>query len=111
MVDTHDKHIRVRPQPHAFGAETTGISLDKPLPGPALDEVKKAWAAHAVVCCPDPPLTHAELEACTLQFGECGIDPCIVPMADHPHTLALRRDADGQAVNFGAQWHADWRFQ
>ncbi len=111
MVDNHYKHIHVRPQPNAFGAEITAISLSQPLPGPALAEVKRAWAAHSVVYFPGQPLTHAELEAFTLQFGEFGIDPYIVPMADHPHILELRREADEKAVNFGAQWHSDWSFQ
>ena len=104
-------HIRVRPQAHAFGAEITVVALNKPLPMAVLSEVKQAWAKHAVVYFPDQPLTHEELEAFTLQFGEFGVDPYIVPMPDHPHILELRREADEKAVNFGAQWHSDWSFQ
>jgi len=111
MVEQHYKHIRVRPQPNAFGAEITGLSIDKPLQTQVLAEVKQAWAAHSVVYFPDQPLTHLELEAFTQQFGEFGIDPFIVPMADHPHILELRREADETSVNFGAQWHSDWSFQ
>ena len=110
-VENHYKHIHVRPQANAFGAEITGLSIDKPLPVPVLDEVKRAWAAHSVIYFPDQPLTHSELEAFTLQFGAFGIDPYIVPMEDHPHILELRREADEKAVNFGAQWHSDWSFQ
>lgn len=110
-METHYKHISVEPQPYAFGAEITGLSIRKPLSASVLDEVKKAWAAHAVIFFPDQPLTHAELEAFTLQFGTFGIDPYVVPMVDHPHILELRREADEKAVNFGAQWHSDWSFQ
>ncbi len=110
-MDNRYAHIRVRPQPNAFGAEITGLALNQPLPPPVLAEVKQAWAAHAVVYFPEQPLSHDELEAFTLQFGEFGIDPYIVPMADHPHILELRREADEKAVNFGAQWHSDWSFQ
>ena len=103
--------IEVRPQPSGFGAEITGLSIDRPLDPAVLDEVKRAWAAHAVVAFPDQPLTHDALEHFTVQFGPFGVDPYIVPMTDHPHILELRREPDEKAVNFGAQWHSDWSFQ
>jgi len=110
-VESHYEHIRVQPQPHGFGAAITGLSIAQPLPAPVLGEVKKAWAAHSVICFPDQPLTHSQLEAFTRQFGEFGVDPYIVPMEGHPHILELRREPDEKAVNFGAQWHSDWSFQ
>jgi taurine dioxygenase len=110
-VENHYEHIRVQPQPHGFGAAITGLSIAKPLPAPVLGEVKKAWAAHSVICFPDQPLTHSQLEAFTRQFGEFGVDPYIVPMEGHPHILELRREPGEKAVNFGAQWHSDWSFQ
>ncbi|SDH80668.1 TauD/TfdA family dioxygenase [Variovorax sp. OV700] len=110
-VENHYEHIRVQPQLHGFGAAITGLSIAKPLPAPMLGEVKKAWAAHSVICFPDQPLTHSQLEAFTRQFGEFGVDPYIVPMEGHPHILELRREPDEKAVNFGAQWHSDWSFQ
>ena len=110
-VESHYEHIRVQPQPHGFGAAITGLSIAQPLPARVLGEVKKAWAAHSVICFPDQPLTHSQLEAFTRQFGEFGVDPYIVPMEGHPHILELRREPDEKAVNFGAQWHSDWSFQ
>jgi len=110
-VENHYEHIRVQPQPHGFGAAITGLSIAQPLPAPVLGEVKKAWAAHSVICFPGQPLTHPQLEAFTRQFGEFGVDPYIVPMEGHPHILELRREPDEKAVNFGAQWHSDWSFQ
>ena len=110
-VENHYEHIRVQPQPNGFGAAITGLSIAKALPAPVLDEVKKAWAAHSVVCFPDQPLTHDQLEAFTRQFGAFGVDPYIVPMEGHPHILELRREPGEKAVNFGAQWHSDWSFQ
>ena len=58
-MENHYKHIHVRPQPNAFGAAITGLSIDKPLPAPVLEEVKRAWAEHSVVYFPDQPLTHS----------------------------------------------------
>jgi taurine dioxygenase len=103
--------IKVAAQPSGFGAEITGVDLSGPLPGPALDEVKAAWAAHGVVAFPDQPLSLTQLEAFTLQMGPFGEDPFVKPMAGHPNVLELRREPDEKATNFGAGWHSDWSFQ
>ena len=111
MMDSNFRHILVEPEAHGFGARVNGISIDKPLTAAVLEEVKEAWARHSVIYFPDQPLSHTHLEAFTLQLGEFGIDPYIVPMEAHPHILELRREPDEKAVNFGAQWHSDWSFQ
>lgn len=105
------RRIGVAPAPNGFGAEVTGLDLSQPLPRDTLDEVKRAWAEHAVVWFPDQPLSHAQLKAFTLQLGAFGDDPFIKPMAEHPHILELRREPDEKARNFGAGWHSDWSFQ
>jgi taurine dioxygenase len=104
-------HIQVEPHAGEFGARVGGVSLAAPLAAPALNELRIAWARHAVLYFPDQPLTHEQLEAFVLQVGEFGQDPYIVPMADHPHILELRREATERATNFGAAWHSDWSFQ
>jgi len=103
--------IEVTPQPTGFGAEVTGLDLTRPLPAPVLDEVRAAWARHAVLAFPDQPLGLEALEAFTLQIGAFGHDPYIKPMAGHPNVLELRREQDETATNFGAGWHSDWSFQ
>ena len=103
--------VTVNPEPSGFGAAITGLDLSAPLPPPALDAVKRAWAEHAVVWFPDQPLTHEQLEAFTLQLGPFGHDPYIAPLADHPHVLEVRREPDETASPFGAAWHSDWSFQ
>ena len=103
--------ITVVSQESNFGATITGVDLARPLPEAVLAEVRRAWAQYAVVCFPDQPLTHDQLEAFTLQIGPFGVDPYIKAMPDHPHILELRREADEKAVNFGAAWHSDWSFQ
>ncbi|WP_256588132.1 TauD/TfdA family dioxygenase [Pseudomonas sp. AD21] len=105
------RYIRVKSEPHGFGASIAGISIGEPLPAVVLEEVKQAWARHLVICFPDQPLSHEQLEAFTLQFGHFGVDPYIVAMEAHPHILEVRREPDEKAVNFGAQWHSDWSFQ
>lgn len=101
----------VSPRSNGFGAAITGVDISKPLPPKDMDVVQKAWAEHAVLFFPNQPLTIEQQEAFTLQFGDFGVDPFIKPMANHPHVLELRREADEKAVNFGAAWHSDWSFQ
>jgi len=102
---------RVKASAEGFGAEITGVDLSRPLPAPVLAAVKDAFARHSVVWFPRQPLTHDQLEAFTLQFGDFGHDPFIAPLADRPHILEVRRDADEKSAVFGAFWHSDWSFQ
>jgi taurine dioxygenase len=94
-----------------FGAQVTGVDLSRPLPPPVLDAVKGAFARHGVLWFPDQPLTHDQLEAFTLQWGEYGWDPYVAPLADRPHILEVRRDASETTTVFGGFWHSDWSFQ
>jgi taurine dioxygenase len=103
--------ITVKPQPGGFGAEITGADLRRPLPADQLEEVKAAWAEHAVVSFPDQPLSLDELEAFTLQIGPFGVDPYVAPMPGHPNVLEVRREASEKLTPFGGNWHSDWSFQ
>jgi taurine dioxygenase len=102
---------KVTPNPDGFGAGVSGVDLSRPLPPDELAAVKAAFAAHGVLSFPDQPLTHDQLEAFTLQWGEFGWDPYIAPLADRPHILEVRRNADETASVFGGAWHSDWSFQ
>lgn len=111
MSDISAKNIVVIPTPSGFGAQVFGLDLSKPFTDAQKKVVEAAWADHCVLSFPNQPLSVEELERFTLQFGDFGVDPFIKPMADHPHVLELRREADEKAVNFGAAWHSDWSFQ
>jgi len=102
---------KVTPNPDGFGAAVTGVDLSRALPPAELAAVKAAFAAHSVLAFPDQPLTHDQLEAFTLQWGDFGWDPYIAPLADRPHILEVRRNADETASVFGGSWHSDWSFQ
>jgi taurine dioxygenase len=103
--------LAIRPNPTGFGAEVTGVELSRPLPPATLAAIKTAFLAHGVLWFPDQPLTHDQLEAFTLQFGAFGWDPYVAPLADRPHILEVRREADEKAAVFGGSWHSDWSFQ
>jgi taurine dioxygenase len=110
LTDTASR-LRTRPNATEFGAEVTGLDLAKPLPAEMLAAVKSAFLAHGVLWFPDQPLSHDQLEAFTLQLGEFGWDPYVAPLADRPHIMEVRREADEKAAPFGGFWHSDWSFQ
>src|SRR5277367_5888935 len=103
--------LEVKANSAGFGAEITGVDLSRPLPPPVLEAVKAAFARHGVLWFPGQPLTHDQLEAFTLQWGEYGWDPYVAPLADRPHILEVRRDATEKTTVFGGFWHSDWSFQ
>jgi taurine dioxygenase len=111
MAATETLALTVTPNPAGFGAEITGLDISKPLPAEVLEAVKAAFVRHGVVWFPDQPLDHDQLEAFTLQFGAFGWDPYVAPLADRPHILEVRREADEKATVFGGSWHSDWSFQ
>ena len=108
---TDSDRLAVTPNANGFGAEITGLDISKPLPADTLEAVKRAFVRHGVVWFPDQPLDHDQLEAFTLQFGEFGWDPYIAALAERPHIVEVRRDADEKATVFGGSWHSDWSFQ
>jgi len=94
-----------------FGATVTGLDISRPLQPSVLKAVKAAFAAHSVLAFPGQPLSHDQLEAFTLQWGDYGWDPYVAPLADRPHILEVRRDANETTSPFGGAWHSDWSFQ
>ena len=103
--------MRTVAQSGGFGAQVTGLDLSRPVPPANLETLKAAFAEYGVLWFPDQPLTHEQLEAFTLQWGEFGWDPFVAPLADRPHILEVRREADEKSSPFGAAWHSDWSFQ
>ena len=103
--------MRTVAQSGGFGAQVTGLDLSRPVPPSNLETLKAAFAEYGVLWFPDQPLTHEQLEAFTLQWGEFGWDPFVAPLADRPHILEVRREADEKSSPFGAAWHSDWSFQ
>ena len=110
MSVSQTRRVRVAPEASGFGARITGVDLSQPLDPRDLEDVRAAWARHAVVCFPGQPLSLDALEAFTLQIGPFGKDPYIEPMPGRPNVLELRRQPDEKASNFGAGWHSDWSF-
>jgi len=103
--------LEVKAEAGGFGARVTGLDISRPLPPSVLETVKAAFAAHSVLSFPGQPLTHDQLEGFTRQWGDYGWDPYVAPLADRPHILEVRRDANETTSPFGGAWHSDWSFQ
>lgn len=102
--------LHIHPNPKGFGASITGIDLSGALPERTIAELLHAWYGYHVLAFPDQPMSHADLERFTQYFGAFGEDPYIAPIADHPHVLEVRRNADEETSVFGSAWHSDWSF-
>ncbi len=101
----------ITPRPGGFGAEVIGLDLTAPMVADTLLKVTTAFTEHGVLWFPDQTLDHDALETFTQQFGAFGWDPYVAPLADRPHILEVRREADEISPPFGGAWHSDWSFQ
>lgn len=94
-----------------FSAEVSGVALAGLEDEAHWAGIRQAWARYPVLAFPDQPLSHDELEAVTLKIGPFGDDPYLKGLADHPHIVEVRRNADEKAKPFAADaWHSDWSF-
>ncbi len=103
--------LDVRPLTGRFGADVYGLDLSRPLDGDTSAAVEAAFAAHMVLAFRDQHLTIDQLEAFALQFGQFGETPFITPVDEHPHVVAVVREAHEAGALFGGSWHSDWSFQ
>ena len=103
--------LTVRAQPSGFGARVVGIDLQQAQDEATIADLRAAWLEHRVVCFPEQPMNHAQLERFTRYFGEFGDDPYVESLAGHKHILEVRREPDETPQPFGASWHSDWSFQ
>lgn len=94
-----------------LGVEVTGFSLSQTLEPEKILAVQAALADHGLVCFPDQPLTHDELEAFSLQIGPFGENPFVEAMPGRPNLVEVRRDPEEKVTVFGGGWHSDWSFQ
>lgn len=103
--------IEVTPSGQACGATVTGVDLTQALDETTVAEIRAAWLDHKVLAFPDQPMTNADLERYTLNFGPYGNDPFFGAIEGHPNIAAISRKADETSSLFAENWHADWSFQ
>ncbi|HEY5071272.1 MAG TPA: TauD/TfdA family dioxygenase [Caulobacteraceae bacterium] len=85
-----------------FGAEIGGVDLGAALQWRTLDAVKAAFAEHGVIAFPDQPMSHDQLEAFTLQFGDLGVDPKSPPWLGIPTSSRCAANETRRPVRSGA---------
>jgi len=95
----------------ALGVEITGLRLSQALEPETISTVQHVLADHGLVCFPDQPLSHDELEAFSLQIGPFGDNPFVEAMPGRPNLVEVRRDPGEKTTVFGGGWHSDWSFQ
>lgn len=108
-------NLSVEPQPNNFGASVRGVDLAAATEGPEaasrFAKLRELWLRYQVLAFPEQPLSHAQLARVTQAFGGFGQEPYLVPLADNPRIVEIRRGATEQASPFGTSWHSDWSFQ
>ncbi|PAU88206.1 taurine dioxygenase [Pseudomonas sp. WN033] len=105
------QHFKISPVAGSMGADVYDIDLNN-LSDEGQKELRQALMDHLVLFIRDQNLSVAQLEAVTLRFGEFGSEPYVKPMADHPHVVHVRKEADESTpIVFGGAWHTDWTFQ
>ena len=102
--------LRLKPL-GVLGVEITGLDLAHTLDPATFAAVRQALAEHSMICFPDQPLSHDQLEAFSLQFGPFGDNPFVEAMPGRPNLVEVRRDPEETTTVFGGGWHSDWSFQ
>lgn len=99
------------PEPCGYAARVDGLDLAGPPDDAALAGIRRAFAQYPVLCFPGLALDPASLQRFAGSLGAFGDDPYVEPMADYPHVIEVRREANETAPIFGSLWHSDWSFQ
>jgi taurine dioxygenase len=103
--------VVIESEASGFGARVSGLDLRSDVDERQRAALGRAWAEHSVLVFPGQPMDIDDLERVTTYFGDFGEDPFVAPLADHPHVIEVRREADEKSIVFGAAWHSDWSFQ
>ena len=100
------KTIEVAPLTIQIGAEIRGVDLARLAPGPQLDEVNAALAAHQVIFFRDQDLDFESHKALGRLFGKLVIHSGVAGIEGHPEIVAIHSDANSKYIA-GDDWHSD----
>jgi len=103
--------LEVQPLAGALGAEIVGVDLAQPLEPRQFAEIRRAFREYLVIFFRDQDLTPQQHEAFTARFGPLSRVPYVKPLDDHPHIIAVLKEADERKISvFGGAWHSDFSF-
>jgi taurine dioxygenase len=106
--------LKIRRLGYALGAEITGVDFRQPLDDGLVDEIRRAWLDHVVLCFPGQNLDAEQMRAFCRQFGE--LDENRGSVQQHPNfnqvlLLASKPvQIDGKPTSGNARadvWHSD----
>ena len=104
------KHMHITATGAPLGAIVTDIDLTHAPSASTVASLRQAWIEHGLLIFPDQPLEHAQLANFSQAFGPFGEDRYIAAIAQHPHVIEVRRNADEKTTVFASKWHSDWSF-
>ena len=102
--------IIVEPSNGPCGATLRGVNLADELSEETIAEIRAIWLEHLVVAFPNQDLSFDQFERIALRFGPFGVDPYLRGLADHPHIVEVKREADETTPIFAEGLHSDWSF-
>jgi len=91
--------------PHV-GAEIKGIDLSKPLSGPQVADINRAYTEFGVVVFRGQSLTPEQHIAAAQQFGPINVNRFFTPVEGYPQIAEVRKEPEHKA-NVGGLWHSD----
>lgn len=101
----------VRPVTGRIGAEVAGVDLKAGLDDSLAADLRDALYRHQVLFFRDQHLDRAQQKRVTALFGPLLRLPYVVPMADDPLVIAVKKTAAERNVGvFGGDWHSDFSF-
>lgn len=106
--------MKVTPISPVLGARVTGICLTAQPSDQELAFINKAIADHLVLVFPDQDLTSKALRSFVSHFGPLFIhhaDEGVLLSDGLPEVLEMRKEADGDRLFGGSDWHADVTFR
>jgi taurine dioxygenase len=99
-------HVHVNPVTPVLGAEIGGVDLSRPLSGPVLEEIKRAFVEFGVIFFRDQKLTPEQQIAFAEHFGRIDINRFFKAVDGYPQIAEVRKEA-AQKSNIGGSWHTD----
>jgi len=100
------RRIEVRPIAGALGAEVNGVRITPGLPADTIDEIRRAWLAHAAVFFRDVELAPDGYLAFARRFAQISEYPLLQGLPEHPQIIEVKKLAH-ERNNFGGIWHSD----